>query len=318
MKLRECGIPDDHQVHSDIVYPASQDPPPLWDLIWGRIQELHDMGLDGSGVRFGVMDTGYTPHPNLKAPVAARNFTSSGRGQGDVTDRNGHGMWCGGRIGGDGVGIAPGAYFCVAKVLGDNGRGRSDWSQSGREWLAKQGCHVLSVSIGGSHAPGLEQSFDIAYKSGMIIECDAAGNSGRGGVDYPAKSRLGIPVASFRRDGKISNFSSIGNEVDVACPGEQVISTSHRGSGWSTQSGTSMACPFMAGLQCLSIQKLRRKGYSDDEMRGPSFWRQLWTKEGIYERAFEDAGRPGRDSSFGLGKYLILGFVNWLGDYKYV
>ena len=310
----ETFIPGDHVVHENVTY-ASEQVPDLWDLIENKLSEVWAKGIAGKGVNICVMDTGYAPHPNLPKPIAVRNFT--GRNQDDVTDRNGHGNWCIGRTNGrGGVGIAPEANLIVAKVLSDSGSGSVDWSMRGRVWAAEQGAHVTSVSIGGGGpVPGAAESMREANTLGTLIECDAAGNAGfrgRNTIDYPGKYMEGLCVGAYRRDGSIANFSSGGRELDIATPGEQVISTSHRGNGWSTQSGTSMATPFMAGLCALIIQKRRQLGVPDHEMNGADAWREFLNRPEFVD----DAGDPGKDPRFGIGKPRILRIIDWLGDYE--
>ena len=320
------GIPGDHEVHHDRIYPATEVPF-LWDVVESRVKELHEKGITGKGVVVSVMDTGYTPHPLLPTPIAKRNFTNDGTPD-DVTDRNGHGNWCIGRIlarpGSDGtpVGLAPGADLIVVKVLGDSGAGRVTWSQQGRVWAAQQGAHVNSVSIGGPspNDDSVEISMLEANELGTLIELDAAGNSGYNGrdsVDSPGNAKSGLGVGSYRRDGGISVFSSGGPDVDVACPGEDVTSTSHRGSGWSTQSGTSMATPFCAGLMALTIDAYRQAGVPDSEMTGADFWRKFLADRAA-EGDNEDGGQPGKDARFGHGKPLILKWIDHILNYKSV
>lgn len=312
--MNMIGIPGDYVFNAAI---TSSQVPELWDLIENKIADVWAKGITGRGVKVAVLDTGFTPHPLLPDPVAARNFTSGQ--QDDVTDRNGHGNWCNGRtVGRGGVGIAPGADLIVAKVLDDGGRGRTDWTQDARVWAAQKGADVTSVSIGGPGPnPGGVESFRDAHIAGNVIECDAAGNAGFNGrntIDYPGKYMEGLCVGAYRRDGRIANFSSGGREIDVATPGEQVISTSHWGSGFAAMSGTSMATPFMAGLCALILHKLRIVGIPDSEIRGAQSWRDFLNRPEF----IDDAGDPGVDPRFGLGKPRILRIVEWLGDYESV
>ena len=52
-------------------------------------------------------------------------------------------------------------------------------------------------------------------------------------------------------------------------------------------------------------------------MIGAVAWREFFQREGIYERAMEDAGREGNDASYGMGKPVIYHLVEWMGDYNF-
>ncbi|KAH8844574.1 hypothetical protein MCOR27_004266 [Pyricularia oryzae] len=85
-------------------------------------------------------------------------------------------------------------------------------------------------------------------------------------------SMAGIPYAY---GGVPSAFTSIGstNELaikpDVAAPGGQIFSTFLKG-GYATQSGTSMSCPYVAGIAALYISK-----HGGRSTHGPGFAKEL-------------------------------------------
>lgn len=85
----------------------------------------------------------------------------------------------------------------------------------------------------------------------ILFVC-AAGNSGEN-IDaspvYPAACGCAnvIAVASMNEDGNLSGFSNYGTtSVDVAAPGEEIISTLPGGS-YGRMSGTSMAVTLRIG-----------------------------------------------------------------------
>lgn len=120
----------------------------------------------------------------------------------------------------------------------------------------------------------------------------AAGNSGQGGMIYPGMYPEVIAVAAARRDKTVSDFSSRGDEVDVAAPGEAIYA-GVPGGQWKTYSGTSMAAPFVTGLLALVIA-YRRK--ADPAFRlTPDAARALLTETAT------DIDVPGRDRASGYG-----------------
>lgn len=260
-------------------------PEATWSKIWGRVT--------GKTVKCAVLDTGITSsHPDIPKPVAERTFVG-----GSVRDGNGHGSHCAGTVlGRNGIGVAPEAELIVGKVLNDSGSGGSDGIANAVRWAADQGADVISMSLGGGgFFEPMRQACLYAVSKGSVVVA-AAGNSGFNGqntIDYPGKYLETICVGAFRRDRKIASFSSGGRELDIACPGQDIVSASHNGSGYATMSGTSMATPFAAGLFCLIIELMRREGES--RFTGVEAVREF------LKNYSADAGSPGRDDSFGVG-----------------
>lgn len=257
----------------------------------------------GEGVLVIILDTGVPRHQDLPTPLFSYNFTDA-RSKFDV---NAHQTHCAGIVAAinnyDGVvGWAPQATLAHIKVLGDRGSGRSDWIARGiqtaiKEWKQRRsdfvGC-IISMSLGGGFDQSQEDAI-IAANEEDILVIAAAGNSGfrtgRGStVDHPGASQHTIGVAAYRRDGNIATFSSGGPEVDIALPGEEILSTVP-GNRYQVMSGTSMATPAAAGLiACILASRPH-----DNHIRNVAGLRTF------IQLHAEDRGELGKDNRFGFG-----------------
>jgi subtilisin family serine protease len=216
----------------------------------------------GEGVKVGIADTGITlNHPDLRDNILdAKDFSKSRTGP---SDGNGHGTHVAGIIAASQnslgmIGVAPKAKIVAAKVLGDDGSGGSSQIAKGIDWLVDQKVDIINMSLG-SPTPdeGIHRSIKRAVEAGVFI-CCAAGNEGPSldTVGYPARFPECISVASINRDKNISEFSSRGDRVDVAAPGEDIYSC-YPPNVYAKLSGTSMADPFVTGVCALVVSKER-------------------------------------------------------------
>src|SRR5690606_35084950 len=233
---------------------------PALDRSTGQVGAPHAwaQGLDGSGVRVAVLDTGIDmDHPDLAGKVAAaRSFTPDGT----VVDRHGHGTHvaatvAGGTAGDDGyVGVAPGADLLIGKVLSDSGPGLESWIIAGMEWAVEAGADVVNLSLGSLPTDGTDPLSlavnRLSEDSGALFVV-AAGNAGPSArtVSAPATADAALAVGNNTRDGTLHFSSSRGARLgdnavkpEVTAPGVGIVAA-RPGGGHQPLSGTSMAAP---------------------------------------------------------------------------
>ncbi|MFH5805143.1 S8 family peptidase [Alienimonas sp. DA493] len=285
-----CTLPPDLVIGGEVEAAAVPD---LWHIPKATYGPIWDAGYDGEGETVAICDTGYARHPDLPEPVEAESFI---RGE-SVEDRHGHGTHCSGTaVGRNGLGFAPKAKLVIAKCLSNRGSGSTSAIAAAIRWSADVGATVISLSLGGGgYSRETHDAIKHAISKGCVVVC-AAGNAGFNGrrdtISYPALYPEAICVGATARNGGIAGFSSGGRAMDVAFPGQSIISAGIRGN-YVDMSGTSMACPGVSGTSAQVKGDMRRKGVA--EYATTDQWREFWVANS------EDRGAPGKDPSFGVG-----------------
>jgi len=172
-------------------------------------------------------------------------------------DCNGHGTHCAGTAAGGTFGVAYNAKVYSVRVLNCQGSGSSAGVISGFNWVGNNMVvgrrTILSASLGG----GASQASDdaIAANSGKGVICVvAAGNDNANACNYsPARAPLAITVGATDKNDIRSSFSNFGTCVNIFAPGTSITSAWYQpgNTGTNTISGTSMACPHVAGLMAV-------------------------------------------------------------------
>ncbi|MEA1014781.1 S8 family serine peptidase [Sphingosinicella sp. LY1275] len=207
-----------------------------------------------------------------------------------IHDVRGHGTHCAGTAagafsGGGNVpryGVAPNAHLHVGKVLNDSGAGRELDIISGIDWAIQQDCAIVSMSLARPVTP--EEDFDPLYEevakraleAGTLVIAAAGNESDRrygyvAPVSAPANAPSIVAVAAIGADAGIATFScgATGTgAIDVAAPGVGVFSSVPRPRLYRSLSGTSMACPHVAGIAALWAE-------TDVSLRGQALWDKI-------------------------------------------
>ncbi|MFC6736080.1 S8 family serine peptidase [Halolamina salina] len=256
-----------------------------WGIDRTDSEVAHTNGDTGDGADIAIIDTGIDDdHPDLQANVGeGKAFATCGSGgpfggcyfsgnsnscNTDWSDDNDHGTHCAGTANAVNneqgvVGVSTQATLHAVKVLDCGGSGSFSDIAAGVEYVADQGWDVASMSLGGSSSSQtLKDAVAYAADAGVFLVA-AAGNSGSctDCVGYPAAYDEVMAVSATSSDDSLASFSSTGPEVEIAAPGENVNSTV--AGGYGQKSGTSMACPHVAG----AAGQLAAQGLSRTEIR---------------------------------------------------
>ena len=249
------------------------DPTEEQVLPWGidRIDAdlAHHDDETGGGSSVSIIDTGIDPnHETLDVAAGEAFVDCDGDCAEDWDDDHGHGTHCAGTANAldndiGVVGTSTEAALFAVKVLDDGGGGTFSDVAAGIEWTADQGIDVGSLSLGGGDSETVQDACQYAYGKGTLLVA-AAGNDGPrpNSVSYPAAYEECIAVSATDDSDDIARFSSRGDEVELAAPGVDVLS-SLPDDEYDHWDGTSMACPHVSGAGA----QLMEHGYTNEEAR---------------------------------------------------
>jgi subtilisin family serine protease len=253
----------------------------------GVVVAVLDTGIDRSHPAFAGVE------------IIEKDFSGSGDGDRHGHGTHCAGTIFGRDVDGKRIGIARGVKKAlIGKVLADEGGGNSDMIFRGIQWALEQGAHVISMSLGFDFpgavqrmvnggvpiAPATSNALE-AYRSNLrffdalmqmveakgafgdtaVIAAATGNESSRPSftvaASLPAASKGIISVAALGRTAastfEVAEFSNTMSQL--AAPGVDILSAKV-GGGLASMSGTSMACPHVAGVAALWWESLRRSG----------------------------------------------------------
>src|SRR5438128_5057042 len=265
----------------------------LWGLDKINASGAWDQTTGDASIVVATVDTGIDyNHPDLAANVwsnpgeiPGNNIDDDQNGyiddvhgintlnqSGDVRDDDGHGTHVAGTIGAVGnnglgvVGVNWQVKLISVKIFSADDSAGTAGAAEGYEYLMalkRRGVNIRVVnnSWGGPVPSQLLYEAMCAAESEGILSVCAAGNSSHNAddrPDFPAGLDCAsmISVAASTREDDPASFSNYGAlTVDLAAPGESVLST-YRGAGhYANLSGTSMASPHVAGAAALLLAR---------------------------------------------------------------
>lgn len=267
----------------------------MWYFDKVNAPTAHSMGFKGNGIKVAVIDSGISlSHEDLQGKVDNKYSCLDTANRENVEDDNGHGSHCAGLIaatknnGKGGVGIAPDVTLDIYKAGDRWGSYLNSDVADAIIRAADNDADVISMSFGGYYYSTIEHSaIKYAYNKGVVLVAGAGNGSTREWL-FPASYHEVLSVAASGYYSESSNscilawYSNYGDNVDVVAPGgdhvrgnendttsaisngryadlledsHDSIISSWRNGKYNMTSGTSMACPIVAGIAALALQK---------------------------------------------------------------
>ena len=254
------------------------DQQPYLDAIglWDSWEYFNESRSRYSSLRVAIIDSGVNrDHEDMGETIHRIDYTGSGSSD----DCSGHGTFVSGIINARPdnnlgiVGMAQGHMYNTLKVFECSGGATISEVVNAMNWAGSTTCNtsypgVVNLSLGGtSGETALRQAIASMLAKNCLVVV-AAGNDGQDLETYDyfpanlADDYMGvIAVAATNDDFELTSFSNYSNKlVEIAAPGEDILSLSHLGSAYTRGSGTSYAAPMVTAAAALAAEKLSRGG----------------------------------------------------------
>jgi subtilisin family serine protease len=246
--------------------------------------DVRSLGYDGTGQSVAIVDTGVDrSHSFLAGRVVAEacfSFTGDCPGGGSEAYGTGaaapcdfdtascpHGTHVAGIAAGDDLptraGVAPDADIVAVQVFSNDSGSAGSWPSDQLKALEyiysirdTYNVAAVNLSIGSSllyssacDSDPRKLAIDNLLGAGVATVISAGNEYADNGVSAPGCISTAVTVASSTKSDVRSDFSNVGEMVDVIAPGSSI--TSSVPGGYASYNGTSMAAPHVTGAWAL-------------------------------------------------------------------
>ncbi|MGN1132080.1 MAG: S8 family serine peptidase, partial [Ruminococcus sp.] len=164
------------------------------------------------------------------------------------------------------TGVNPNAEIYSVRVLDDNIEAPLSRIVEGIQWGIDNNMDIINMSFGtNTNSSILRTAIKEADEAGILL-ISATGNDNTKGVQYPASYPEVLAVGSMDENSQISDFTSVGEELDVIAPGEKIETTGIFGTINGTE-GTSVATAQVSAVASKILEK--------DKSKTPDFVKKL-------------------------------------------
>ena len=209
-------------------YPMAQNTP--WGYTAVQAEQVSDSQAANTTVC--IIDSGYEiSNPDLPGTSNASGTNDSGTGSWSSAGGS-HGTHVAGTIAAlnnsIGIkGILPNSNvnLHIIKVFNADGWAYSRSLVSAVERCQDAGADVVNMSLGGSSSNNTERNGLQAVADANVLLIAAAGNDGNSTLSYPASYDSVVSVGAVDETGLHAEFSQYTSQVELAGPGEAILST---------------------------------------------------------------------------------------------
>ena len=213
--------------------PARADDPddPAWPAEWGqRLVHVQDVWAGSTGdpsIVIATVDTGAVELPDLEgAFVPGWDFVD---GDGDTTDRHGHGTQIASVIaarGDNGEGMAGYCWRCrlMPVRVSSDGTASEQLIAEGIRFAVDHGARIVNVSLNAPGPPDWAEEAAVAYAvSRGVLVVASAGNTGSTELRYPAAFPGVLAVGGSDESDRLYPWSTHGAWVELTAPGCDMV-----------------------------------------------------------------------------------------------